>query len=217
MSTVRFDLDHAWREAPAMATPSTLRISATFLLGLAGGIVLLCTLVMSAGAEVRLTLAGVAVAVLLSGAMCAAVGHRLPRWSYELVVTGAIVLITLVAWRERDHLNVLAVTAFYLLPVIAGAMQFSLRKAIPVLLLALLLRGWVTSAAGVALPEGEEYDTVAGLVLRLLGRIPLRGDSAEVRVPDLSDPDEPGERTAVLTVEHMDGLRIDRLSLRVVP
>jgi CBS domain containing-hemolysin-like protein len=75
----------------------------------------------------------------------------------------------------------------------------------------------VEDLTGVALPEGEEYDTVAGLVLRLLGRIPLRGDSAEVRVPDLSDPDEPGERTAVLTVEHMDGLRIDRLSLRVVP
>jgi len=74
----------------------------------------------------------------------------------------------------------------------------------------------VEDLTGVALPEGEEYDTVAGLVLRLLGRIPLRGDSAEVMVPDLSDPDEPRLRTAVLTVEHMDGLRIDRLSLRVV-
>lgn len=75
----------------------------------------------------------------------------------------------------------------------------------------------VEDLTGVALPEGDEYDTVAGLVLRLLGRIPLRGDSAEVAVPDLSDPDEPGERIAVLTVEHMDGLRIDRLSLRVTP
>lgn len=75
----------------------------------------------------------------------------------------------------------------------------------------------VEDLTGVALPEGDEYDTIAGLVLRLLGRIPLRGDSAEVAVPDLSDPDEPGERIAVLTVEHMDGLRIDRLSLRVTP
>ncbi|WP_017936307.1 hemolysin family protein [Nocardioides sp. Iso805N] len=75
----------------------------------------------------------------------------------------------------------------------------------------------VEDLTGVALPEGEEYDTIAGLVLRLLGRIPLRGDSAEVAVPDLSDPDEPGKRIAVLTVEHMDGLRIDRLSLRVTP
>jgi len=74
----------------------------------------------------------------------------------------------------------------------------------------------VEDLTGVALPEGDAYDTVAGLVLRLLGRIPLRGDSTEVTVPDLTDPDEPALRTAVLTVEHMDGLRIDRLSLRVV-
>jgi len=74
----------------------------------------------------------------------------------------------------------------------------------------------VEDLTGVALPEGDAYDTVAGLVLRLLGRIPLRGDSTEVTVPDLSDPDEPTVRTVVLTVEHMDGLRIDRLSLRVV-
>jgi CBS domain containing-hemolysin-like protein len=75
----------------------------------------------------------------------------------------------------------------------------------------------VEDLTGVALPEGEAYDTVAGLVLRLLGRIPLRGDVAEVVVPDLSDPDEPKERTVALTVEHMDGLRIDRLSMRVEP
>jgi CBS domain containing-hemolysin-like protein len=74
----------------------------------------------------------------------------------------------------------------------------------------------VEDLTGVALPEGEAYDTIAGLVLRLLGRIPLRGDTVEVRVPDRSQPDEP-PRTAVLTVEHMDGLRIDRLSLRVTP
>lgn len=73
----------------------------------------------------------------------------------------------------------------------------------------------VEDLTGVALPEGEEYDTIAGLVLRLLGRIPLRGDTAEVAVPDTSDPDRLGLRTAVLTVEHMDGLRIDRISLRV--
>lgn len=73
----------------------------------------------------------------------------------------------------------------------------------------------VEDLTGVALPEGEEYDTVAGLMLRLLGRIPLRGDAVEVVVPDLSAPDEPSERTVVLTVEHMDGLRIDRISLRV--
>jgi len=73
----------------------------------------------------------------------------------------------------------------------------------------------VEDLTGVALPENEDYDTVAGLVLRVLGRVPVSGDIAEVPVPDLSDPEQPRERLAVLTVEHMDGLRIDRLSLRL--
>jgi CBS domain containing-hemolysin-like protein len=72
----------------------------------------------------------------------------------------------------------------------------------------------VEDLTGIALPEAEEYDTVAGLVLRVLGRIPERGDVAEVSVPSADLEDEPA-RIAVLTVEHMDGLRIDRLSLRV--
>jgi CBS domain containing-hemolysin-like protein len=80
----------------------------------------------------------------------------------------------------------------------------------------------VEDLTGVALPAGEEYDTVAGLVLRLLGRIPLRGDTARVAVPDPEADEEASargereERTALLTVEHMDGLRIDRVSLRVL-
>jgi CBS domain containing-hemolysin-like protein len=68
----------------------------------------------------------------------------------------------------------------------------------------------------VELPDHEDYDTIAGLVLRVLGRVPDVGDIAEVAVPDRSDPDEPAERLAVLTVERMDGLRIDRLRLRVL-
>ncbi len=35
-------------------------------------------------------------------------------------------------------------------------------------------------------------------------------------VPDRSVPDEPRQQLAVLTVEHMDGLRVDRLSLRLL-
>ncbi|GAB6987167.1 hemolysin family protein [Nocardioides pyridinolyticus] len=74
----------------------------------------------------------------------------------------------------------------------------------------------VEDLTGVELPENEDYDTIAGLVLRVLGRVPEVGDLAEVAVPDRSDPEEPRERLAVLTVERMDGLRIDRLSLRVL-
>lgn len=82
----------------------------------------------------------------------------------------------------------------------------------------------VEDLTGVELPESEDYDTIAGLVLQVLGRIPLSGDIAEVPVPDRSDHDQrdqrdqrdqPHEQLAVLTVEHMDGLRIDRLSLRL--
>ncbi|NYG55965.1 hemolysin family protein [Nocardioides perillae] len=73
----------------------------------------------------------------------------------------------------------------------------------------------VEDATGVELPTHEDYDTVAGLVVRQLGRVPTPGDLAEVSVPDRSDPDEPRERLAVLTVERMDGLRVDRLTLRV--
>jgi CBS domain containing-hemolysin-like protein len=78
----------------------------------------------------------------------------------------------------------------------------------------------VEDLTGVALPESEDYDTVAGLVLQVLGRVPGTGDIAEVIVPDpdpdRDDEDGPRERMVTLTVEHMDGLRIDRLSLRVL-
>jgi CBS domain containing-hemolysin-like protein len=74
----------------------------------------------------------------------------------------------------------------------------------------------VEDLTGVLLPEGDEYDTVGGLVMRTLGRIPTKGDVAEVTVPDRSDPDNVVERLATLAVEHMDGLRVDRVALRVL-
>ena len=75
----------------------------------------------------------------------------------------------------------------------------------------------VEDLTGVELPESEDYDTVAGLVLQVLGRVPSAGDIAEVAVPDPAHGDDaPRERMVTLTVEHMDGLRIDRLSLRVL-
>ncbi|MFT4263005.1 MAG: hemolysin family protein [Nocardioides sp.] len=73
----------------------------------------------------------------------------------------------------------------------------------------------VEDLTGVALPEHEDYDTVGGLVMRVLGKVPAKGDVAEVAVPDHSDPDELRERLATLTVEHMDGLRVDRVALRL--
>jgi CBS domain containing-hemolysin-like protein len=74
----------------------------------------------------------------------------------------------------------------------------------------------VEDATDVELPHHEDYDTVAGLVLRELGKVPVPGDRVEVAVPDRSDPDEPRERLVTLTVERMEGLRIDRLDLRLV-
>ncbi len=73
----------------------------------------------------------------------------------------------------------------------------------------------VEDLTGVELPEGEDYDTVAGLVLRALGQIPQAGDTATIPLPSPRDAEPSVHRDAVLTVEHMDGLRIDRLSLRV--
>ncbi len=74
----------------------------------------------------------------------------------------------------------------------------------------------VEDLTGIALPENEDYDTIAGLVLRVLGKVPVPGDIAEVPVPDHSDPDEPRQQLAVLAVEEMDGLRVDRLTLRLL-
>lgn len=84
------------------------------------------------------------------------------------------------------------------------------------LLSGLLRPDEVEDLTGVPLPESEDYDTVAGLVLQVLGRIPERGDIAEVPVPDHSDPDVPREQLVTLTVELMDGLRIDRVALAVL-
>ena len=76
----------------------------------------------------------------------------------------------------------------------------------------------VEDLTGITLPESEDYDTVAGLVLQVLGKVPSTGDIAEVAVADSyrEEDDRPRERLVALTVEHMDGLRIDRLTLRLL-
>jgi CBS domain containing-hemolysin-like protein len=77
----------------------------------------------------------------------------------------------------------------------------------------------VEDITGVILPENEDYDTIAGLVVRELGRIPLAGDVVEMPLPrpldDDEDEDSQPDRVAVLRVEHMDGLRVDRIRLHV--
>ncbi len=80
----------------------------------------------------------------------------------------------------------------------------------------------VRDATGLALPEHEDYDTVAGLLVQVLGKIPTRGDEVVIPLPaagpaDDAEPVEAGlaDSGAVLRVERMDGLRVDRISLRV--
>jgi CBS domain containing-hemolysin-like protein len=73
------------------------------------------------------------------------------------------------------------------------------------LLSGLLRPDEIQAAIGLELPVGRaDYETVAGLILQLLGRIPRPGDSVEV----------PG---ATLTVERMDGRRIDQVGVTLHP
>jgi CBS domain containing-hemolysin-like protein len=80
----------------------------------------------------------------------------------------------------------------------------------------------VRDLTGVALPAGEDYDTVAGLVLDRLGRMPEAGETVTVTLPpptELPAGDQPGEdvrQAAVLTVERLEGLRVARIALTVV-
>lgn len=71
----------------------------------------------------------------------------------------------------------------------------------------------VEDATDVELPEHEDYDTIAGLVMRELSRIPRSGDEAVLRLP-LSGDDEGQTLVVHLTVLHMDGLRVDRVGMR---
>ncbi len=77
----------------------------------------------------------------------------------------------------------------------------------------------VESATGIELPEHEDYDTVAGLIMQRLGRMAEAGDVVVVPLPPHAD--EQGDplpaQEAELRVERLDGLRIDRVSLRSRP
>ncbi len=75
----------------------------------------------------------------------------------------------------------------------------------------------VEEQTGIALPESEDYETIAGLIHVELGRIAQRGDVVTLsldRTPDDTE-DDPEPLHVTLAVERMEGRRIDRVSLTV--
>ena len=70
----------------------------------------------------------------------------------------------------------------------------------------------VADEIGIFLPRNEDYETVAGLIALVLGRVPKRGDSVTVKAHDSQKID----LLVDLSVLRMDGLRVDRVRLEVV-
>ncbi|WP_219470412.1 hemolysin family protein [Nonomuraea rhizosphaerae] len=65
----------------------------------------------------------------------------------------------------------------------------------------------VERATGIALPESDDYDTLGGLILAQLGRMPEPGDTITVPIIPDADPfadDHGGEHLAELTVLSLD-------------
>ena len=73
---------------------------------------------------------------------------------------------------------------------------------------------------GLELPESPDTDTLAGLVVERLGRVPDVGTSVTVQARDRLAADADGVPTLTgvcLTVTDLDGLRVARVDLRRVP
>ncbi len=66
---------------------------------------------------------------------------------------------------------------------------------------------------GIFLPEHEEYETIGGLMAHALEQIPKVKDSATIATVDR----EGNTLVATLTVERMDGHRVDRLHMAIKP
>ena len=77
------------------------------------------------------------------------------------------------------------------------------------LLSGLLRPDEISKQLAVFLPDEDEVETLGGLVVQRLGRIPKVGDSVEVQAVD-RDGDQ---LTANLKVERMDGHRTDRVRM----
>ncbi|MDG4821742.1 hemolysin family protein [Asanoa sp. WMMD1127] len=77
----------------------------------------------------------------------------------------------------------------------------------------------VAEASGVVLPSAPTYDTVSGLVLQALGRVPRPGDEVVVELPPVltedAEPVSPGR--ARLRVDSVRRHVPDEVSLQVVP
>ncbi|WP_298585687.1 hemolysin family protein [uncultured Kocuria sp.] len=70
---------------------------------------------------------------------------------------------------------------------------------------------------GLELPEGEESDTLGGLMAERLDRLPLGGDTVSFEAVDHVHRDEdnlPTSTDVTLTVVRMDGHRVDRIVVR---
>jgi CBS domain containing-hemolysin-like protein len=74
----------------------------------------------------------------------------------------------------------------------------------------------VAEQTGLLLPESDDYETIAGLVHAELGHIARRGDEVVLTAQPVREPDDDTHHDPVtvrLTVERMQGRRIDRLVL----
>lgn len=75
----------------------------------------------------------------------------------------------------------------------------------------------VENLTGIGLPEDDDYDTIAGLILKTLGRVPRVGDVCIVQgtIEDAAEADNDGASVSVqpmrLRVVRMDSLRVDRI------
>jgi len=78
----------------------------------------------------------------------------------------------------------------------------------------------VAEQTGLLLPESDDYETIGGLVHARLGRIADRGDEVVLDALPDREPDDDGQLVRVpvrLTVERMQGRRVDRIVLTREP
>ncbi|MEU9506594.1 hemolysin family protein [Micromonospora sp. NPDC048170] len=72
----------------------------------------------------------------------------------------------------------------------------------------------VADSTGIALPEAPEYDTLSGLVMRELGRVPEVGDQLEISLPAEGEESAVGPR-ALVEVLAVDRHVADSVRLRI--